>query len=187
MRITGKNLSGRSLKFYLYSVDKEAVVLEELLPKEKFDESYYILSVDLAPGQEGAGGYTLNVETRSFGKIRSENVISGIEFYPVEFSRSIPQEIQNNLQVKNVQKCSTWAYKVDVEGSGLLQLGQGYEEGWITFPRLEHIEVNGWANGWIVPQDTENVYIFFWPQALEWGGMALGGLTLAWVLTKANI
>jgi hypothetical protein len=60
---------------------------------------------------------------------------------------------------------------------------------WWFGERLDHVKVNGWANGWIVASDergatsdvnnTSNVVIVFWPQYLEWGGLlALGGLGL---------
>ena len=49
--------------------------------------------------------------------------------------------IPNNLKILGVKKHGTWAYKVDLavasrvdtEGEGLMQLGQGYEDGWIAF------------------------------------------------------
>lgn len=194
MRVKGKNISGRSLKFYLYNVGSKSVDRVELLPVGKFDKSFTILPTISSPS---AGlGYTLNVETRSFGKIKSENLITAIEFYPVA-SQALaePAPIANNLSILNVRKYGTGAYKVDVRGSGLIQLGQGYEGGWVAFeakdfpftifhlPFLEHIKVNSWSNGWLVPEGVSRVYIFYWPQLLEWGGMALG-LVLTLVIIR---
>jgi hypothetical protein len=214
------------LKFYLYSVEKQVVISEDLLPKGDFDKSYYILPISKTSGDNK--GYTLNVETRALGKIKSENLITVIEFYPVAHQYTEgPTPIENNLSIGRVQKYGTWAYKVDlqsigtygpadVQGDGLIQLGQGYEPGWLgfiisqsqsesvktSFNRLQHVKVNGWANGWIIGSDQSEsvatgqsqpidsklntdfklistVYLFYWPQLLEWGGVALGaGLTL---------
>ena len=63
---------------------------------------------------------------------------------------------------------------------GLLKLSQGYDEGWISigvakvpnlaynrakFGTLEHVKVDGLANGWIVEGSGE-ITIFYWPQLL---------------------
>lgn len=100
--------------------------------------------------------------------------------------------IPNNLKILGVKKHGTWAYKVDLavasrvdtEGEGLMQLGQGYEDGWIAFQIqdsrfqiLDHKMVSGWANGWEVPASS-TVYIFFWPQLLEFLGFGMLGLTM---------
>lgn len=204
MRIVGKNISGRSLRFYLYNVIGEKVYMDELLPSGDFDKTYLILPTGTA---KDIGGYTLNVETRSFGIIRSENLITAIEFHELPVEKTEPTSVLNNLQILDVKKYWTWGYGVVTSGSGLVELGQGYEEGWIAFPivnsqisinnfyfnyqALKHVKVNSWANGWIVPSTINNqqstIFIVFWPQALEWGGMIAGGITfLILVFKKKN-
>jgi hypothetical protein len=138
----------------------------------------------------------LSVETRSFGKIDSENLLTGIEFYPVEYGRvDGPTPFTNNLVINNVRKYGTWGSKIDVQGYGLIQLGQGYDEGWLgvtkvgpNWTKLEHLKVNSWANGWVVPTiqpfNHSTIYLIFWPQALEWGGMILGVVTLLFLASK---
>lgn len=70
-----------------------------------------------------------------------------------------------------------------------LVLNQAFNKGWIgfiktgTFPYFSilgnHVVVNNWANGWTLPsnQVTNNeqttIYLFFWPQVLEWIGFIL--------------
>lgn len=205
MRIIGKNLEGRSLKFYLYNVAGRRVFMEELLPSGDFDEMYIILPTAVLdenkPDSEAVDsismeGYTLNIETRSFENISSENIITAIEFYELSFERTTPitfkklplqsvHSILNNLQILNVKKYGTWGYRVEVEGEGLLALGQSYEKGWVALEipnpelqitkirRLEHTKVNGWANGWFVPNSSLSpftIYLIYWPQVLEWAG-----------------
>lgn len=188
MRIKGQNASGRSLKFYLYNNESKNVDMEELLPPGNFDKSYIILPTTK---YESVGqGYTLNLETRSFGKSDSKNIVSAIEFYNVDYQSLSGTVLQNNnLEILNVQKYGTWTYQVDIQGSGLIQLGQGYDSGWVAFSArdfplsifhfsfLEHVKVNSWANGWLVPSGSNStIYLVFWPQILEWLGMGLGGI-----------
>jgi len=200
LRIKGKNLKGRSLKIYLYNKKTTRMDLEELLPNGEFDE-YFVVLPTTKENEKEDKGYTLNLETRSFGKVASENMIELIEFVPVDinFLTSLVTEpesveiITNNLNVTNTYKFGTSNYLVDYENQGLLVLGQGYDEGWNAFmlsgnhdtmiakylpfiysKPLEHVKVNSWANGWIIPEGKGSVTIVFWPQYLEWGGMILG-------------
>ena len=196
MRLTGRNISGRSLKFYLFNIKNKSVEAEELLPEGDFDRLYLVLPSESSPS--AAVGYTLSVETRSFGKVNSENLLTGIEFYPVEYQRVTGSSpVENKLMINNVQKYGTWAYKIDVQGYGLIQLGQGYDDGWAgltkvgpNWTKLEHAKINSWANGFLVNSSSDlflpvsTVYLFYWPQLLEWGGMILGVLTLIVILAS---
>ncbi|EKE12171.1 MAG: hypothetical protein ACD_13C00281G0001 [uncultured bacterium] len=221
LHLTGKNTSGRSLKIYLFDSKTQLPYLEEILPIGDFDETYFVY-----PREIDGKGYVLNFETRSFGRIPSENLLTGITFYPVDYaflagyrpdlgglSSDGVYSIENNLQINSVQKYGTWGYKIEIEirdgdmdgnnnREGLVSLGEGYEDGWIAFPAvsfnlkslsqiselelLRHVKVNNWANGWITPSAINNqnsiIYIFYWPQILEWGGMFAGLICLIVVL-----
>jgi len=208
LRIKGKNLKGRSLKIYLYNKKTTRMDLEELMPSGNFDKYFVILPIAKEKEKEDKG-YTLNLETRSFGKVASENLIELIEFVPIDinFLTSLVTEpesvkiIENNLKVNNVQKIGTSNYLVDYENEGLLVLGQGYSDGWNAFmlsgnrdsmlskflpfiysKPLKHVKVNSWANGWIIPEGKGTISIVFWPQYLEWGGMILGVVSLLLVV-----
>jgi hypothetical protein len=189
LHITGENKEGRSLKIYLQNYTTDKMDLEELLPQGKFDETFVIL-----PKDDKEGGYTLNLETRSFGRIASKNILEKIEFIPVNIDwftslysdRDNTINLESNLKINETKKIGTTFYLVKTEGKGLLELGQRYEKGWVALDKtdgwlkakkLEHFKVNSWANGWLV-EDNSQILIFFWPQLLEWGGMILGGLTL---------
>jgi hypothetical protein len=75
--------------------------------------------------------------------------------------------------------------------SGLIVLSQSYDQGWQTYDinqefcnnaklkclipwifntELEQVMVNGWANGWLVPEGEHQLVIIFWPQYLEYLG-----------------
>ena len=120
--------------------------------------------------------------------------------------------IQNNLNITNVQKLGVWGYKVGTNGTGLLELGQGFENGWVAFPtanyqfkifnfqsninlpnfkqELEHVKMDSWANGWMVDGSACSqskignceLVIVYWPQLLEWGGGVLGIITFLFLL-----
>ncbi len=144
LHIQGENYKGRSLKIYLQNYVTGRMDVEELLPGGKFD-SYYPIEPKLATSDMGMN---LNVETRAFGRIASENLIEKIEFIPVDFVQSQEPPENRNLITNN----------------------QAYEAGWIAIANykfLPHIKVNGWENGWVVPNAP---FVFFWPQLLEWGG-----------------
>ncbi|MDP3917549.1 MAG: hypothetical protein Q8Q30_00005, partial [Candidatus Woesebacteria bacterium] len=178
LHIKGENKAGRSLKIYLYDWETKRVRLEELLPSGNFDEYYVIyprFTVDGSPFTES--GYTLNIETRSFGRISSENIINTIEFIPISLTRLQGLTLQSDLEILSVKKFGTAIYKVETRGEGVLELGQGYEEGWISYPKLEHLKVNSWANGFKINSGGV-YYIFFWPQFLEWGGFVVLIVTL---------
>lgn len=196
LRIVGENLRGRSLKIYLYNPETKKMDLEELMPNGEFDQYFVVL-----PKNGNDTGYSLNIETRSYGRIASENILKGIEFYPFDYNllQSIYKgnrnpEIFGNGLVINEVKSTGDAFKAQVktgEGKNLLVLGQGYEEGWVAMPmrnfqfsilnfqlpdfknKLEHVKVNSWENGWVVPERFQNIIVVFWPQYLEWGGFGL--------------
>ncbi len=189
LHVKGENIAGRALKIYLYNWESKRVELEELLPNGAFD-SYYILY----PKNTKGSGYTLNVETRSFGSVASENIVDTIEFIPFDINfvqdLYIDSKLSNNTTVGNLEiisskKFGTSIYKVETKGEGLLELGQGYDNGWISYPKLEHVKVNSWANGFKINNDG-TYYIFFWPQLLEWSSFLLLLLTFVYAVVKSK-
>jgi len=212
LRVAGENRQGRSLKIYLFDESSEVPEIEEILPTGNFDKNYLIY-----PKEASGSGYILNLETRSFGRIPSENLLSKVEFYAVDSnylqsfegynSGAGQTAIQNNLNITNVQKLGVWGYKVGTNGTGLLELGQGFENGWVAFPtanyqfkifnfqsninlpnfkqELEHVKMDSWANGWMVDGSACSqskignceLVIVYWPQLLEWGGGISGIIT----------
>jgi hypothetical protein len=193
LRVAGENKEGRSLKIYLFDESSEVPEIEEILPSGNFDKNYLIY-----PKEATGSGYILNLETRSFGRIPSENLLSKVEFYAVDANYLQSFEgynpgagqtaIQNNLKITGVQKLGVWGYKVGTSGTGLLELGQGFEKGWVAlsmindkWQMLSHVKVDSWANGWMVT-NSPTVYIFYWPQLFEWGGGVLGIITFLFLL-----
>jgi hypothetical protein len=170
---------------YLFNEQSQVPDLEEILPAGNFDQTYFVYPKNII-----GSGYILNLETRSFGRLPSENLLTKVEFYPADYSnlqvfkgKSLQgaYSIQNNLKILNVQKYGTWGYKIDIQGNSLKQL---------TVDSLSHVKVDSWANGWLVPSNQPNnrstIYLIFWPQFLEWGGIVMGAITLLVLLRVKN-
>jgi len=182
MRVKGEDVAGRSLKYFLYNTTSKRNDLEYLLDKGKFDQTFVLLPWMYS------GSYSLNIETRSFGQ-KTENLLEPVEvrYFPLEQitgARLVParsdlagQPTRSDLRITEVKKTGTWLYRVKTIGTGLLRLSQGYDRGWVS-RGLQHVKVDGWANGWILGEGGEReVVIFFWPQLLEYLGFAMLGVT----------
>lgn len=189
MRVRGDNDSGRSLKLFLYNPVTGRNDLELLVGEGQFDNTYSVLSW---PNE--AKEYTLTVENRSYGQL-SQNKLDSVTFYAFpnswlsEWRVGAVQETKNDLTVVDSNRSGTAFYTIKTEGNGLLELSQGYDDGWVAYAPsagyLEHVKVNSWANGWIVPEGEHTVYIFFWPQYLQWFGF--GALILAPIIIIKGI
>ena len=82
--------------------------------------------------------------------------------------------------------------------NGVLVFNKSFNSGWNAYlkgktkiNKLNQIKINNWANGWQLEKSTnENnqlpatVYIFFWPQILEFIGFGLGIATVVWTTKK---
>ena len=209
IRFTGENISGRSMKFYLYNKANSRNDTEVLLNEGLFDRSFSVLKWEnIKPAD-----YVLNVETRSFGNA-SVNRLNEVGLYQVNINwlgewKIIPEKgehfIKEALIIKDVRKVGTWQYSANVEGVsdiGIINLPQGYDKGWLGYQlktntnsplsklayfapwffgdRMEHVEVNGWSNGWIVNNTTKDnqipdieVVLIFWPQYLQFVGFGI--------------
>ena len=172
-----------------------------MLPPGKFDETYFIYPKNI----DGAG-YVLNYETRSFGRLPSENLLTKVEFYPVDYNylinysaRGELKRVTNNLKIIEIKKYGVWAYRVNTQNTGFVELNQAYDNGWVAFQidgsklrMLSHIKINSWANGWLVPESSQSsvssstVYLIYWPQLLEWAGGVVGLVTLLFLAIKTN-
>lgn len=187
VRVRGEGVQGRSQKLNIQNNGNPGNVLEYLMDKGSFDHSLTLLPWSFE------GTYTLNAETRSFGEL-TENVWEQVEvrYFPLDqISRAkiTPSETEpqvSDLQVQDVKKTGTWLYQITSEGSGLLRVAQGFDNGWIAWGRggrhelLEHVTVDGWANGWLVNGEKQ-IIIIYWPQLLEFAGLGLLPI-LFWLL-----
>jgi hypothetical protein len=134
-------------------------------------------------------GLTILFNNPSFNTTESINEIISLEVYPSN------QEINNRLYettpiTPTSSSSQLFIYKTTspVSPASYITLHQSFSKGWIAFyinsGKLifldNHIKANGWANGWQVPPNLDSstpIYIIFWPQLLEFIGLALIPLT----------
>lgn len=224
MRVVGQNVAGRSLKFFLWNTgskrnDIETLTRQHVSTSARFDQTFSLLP------WEFAGSYTLNTETRSFGQYAENRLAPvEVRYVPLEqLAKSKIQstksqtddvgKIQNNLQITYTKKVGTWLYRIGIQriadsvqpGQGLIRLSQGFDNGWVgvlvnsnsefRIQKLEHVKVDGWANGWLVPavnskfqipNPNETMIILYWPQLLEYIGFVALGFTLIFLLKKSR-
>lgn len=153
--------------------------------------------------QDGAG-LTIQIRNPSFNQYFTENEIKSIKLFLTEEKERTkpPEQDKKYLDTKS----NIFWYKVEIkepDQSDFLVVPQSYDSGWVAVGGgkiLPHIRVNNWANGWevgdIVPPSGESlratpeegltVYIFFWPQILEFLGFGLLGVMIWWVWKKKS-
>lgn len=194
VRFAGQNSAGRSIKFYISDNNSNRADLEELVSGDTFNNIYTLLDWKKLPAQI----YGINWETRSFGQ-PAINKLDHIQVLPLNIDRLVhlkvvansvdtSPKVKNKVELADSSKVGTYQYNVYLKNSstsGLLALSQGYHKGWIALaiPHesttlfqtkvLQHVEFNGWANGWLLPQGEFQVLILFWPQILGFIGDAV--------------
>lgn len=145
----------------------------------------------LPPTENFNQGYTLYLSTDSYGKEINENFLKSAEVFawPYNFLNNLYlQDREQNLAKVALSTCdftvkkkALWLYQVDTIAGcrgNYLKLSQAYDRGWLAIrdgKPLQHEKVNNWANLWVLNnQESDSaIYIFFWPQLLQYLGLAL--------------
>ncbi len=204
--VTSRHINGRPLMLSLINQTAKHIETEIYLPGTSgWTTSYLVLppltadgsgyTVYLANDAIGSQETVNDIASIVFYKIPYQEMVhesSGSGITGKTISEINPQVIHPNPAY----------YKVDInpqEGTRTLILNQAYHRGWnafyiqhstssfqnwfhLTFPFIfgseikEHVLVNNWANGWVLPADNfsdSSIVIFFMPQLLEWLGLIL--------------
>lgn len=185
MRVNGENVAGRSVKFFLHNTGSSRNDIEYLLNQDKFEQVFSLLPWAYD------GFYALNIDVHSFGE-RTENIMDKVEVRYLPLDKIVRAKLMsssrkeylvpNKLEIVKVKKIGTWLYIVQTKNAGLLRLSQGYDKGWVS-PWVEHVRVDGWANGWMVPGSV-TIAIFYWPQLLEYLGFIVLGIVMLFLVFK---
>lgn len=207
LRVAGENTAGRSPKLYLFNRSAKRMDIEELLDHGSFDQSFVILP------RTNDYGYTLNVETRAFGKDISKNLINRIDFLPIPYhwlqqvnlTSPTNEPHPNQLQVFEIEQFNPMFIWAQVAGRGSIGMARAENPGWQAVlrdhkPRIwdywllplqsqassEKVTISGWHNGWLVDTQSETAYIWivYWPQYFQWLGWGIGGLWILGFLIK---
>ncbi len=162
-------------------------------------------------------GYSLYFDNISIGRQKTVNDLGRVEVYPIpyQFLKNIKlttnnaseaneltiNTLPNQLSVNDVYHPNPSFYKISLDSSLILNtnyliLSQSYHPGWLAFYQDEqgkyhrltdHVLVNNWQNGWILPNIPPNqlvIYLFFWPQLLEYLGFVLLGGFIVFIVFK---
>lgn len=187
-----KNISGRPLTVCLENMSSRRCDLEELLSSSKdWEKNYFIIPPrdQLKPGDPSKNsGHVLHVYNRSVGNVRTINELKEIQFYYLPFhylknitlknSKPAKKPIEE-AQIIKVIKYSPFLYRINIDSSqkSLIILNQTFEKGWLLLddPHFlsEHVLVNNWANGWLVPLGKKTLIALYAPALLEFIGFFL--------------
>lgn len=196
LEIKGENKKGRPLKVFIEHLGKNKIVQEFLTPENEYDVIYSLPSWnDTQPST-----YALNVETRSLGGEQTENLITSISQYQLPLTSDWLTDIslvkdgaeytyKTEAKISSKAKIGTYSYMVTVETeqNGLLVLEQAFDKGWVAFSNndfLQHVEYNGWANGWLLPEGNYKITLFYLPQLLHFVGLGLLVATLLYFINN---
>jgi len=205
--IESRNLEGKSLLFWLENNNSRRVDLETYLPKStsevKSEDTSEVSYFIQPPMEEDGLGYTLHFDNLSIGRVESVNELGEITVNPIPFRfltslKLISPKAKNSetklSQPLEVSHPNPSYYQITLNNLAIEQsnnltlvLSQTYHSGWLAWEdkpffgkKLEHILVNNWQNGWLI-QNNSTIYLFFWPQLLEYFGFFLLFATLTGV------
>jgi len=190
---------GKSLLFWLENLQSRKADIETYLPKiSTFDKSYFIQP----PMAQDGLGYSLHFNNISIGRVKSVNDLVRITINPIPYKfltslNVVKNKISNQqLTINNqftVSHPNESFYKVEIPNTEpllpntYLILSQSFSKDWLAFQvqsskfkvqSLPKVLVNNWENGWQLNQSAVSnqqltIYLFFWPQLLEYFGFLL--------------
>lgn len=162
----------------------------------------------LNPGNYYDDGYLLSFQNNSYMGMFSENRLFSSLFYlfPFDYLKSIrfdknggsallAQEGTNIYKSYeyDVEKINYYTYKINIGSkavNSVVGLDQSFSGGWVAvcgseLCKANHVVLNGWSNGWVFEGKVpEVIMIVYWPQYLQYIGLALGGLLVLFTLRK---
>ena len=172
---TSKNVQGLPLRFCLKNLYSNLCdIYDELTHSDSFVSDYFVV-----PPFESGQGYGLYIDNVSYGDYESINELKEVVTYPLYYNYLVAQNDQSggsdklNVLTNNQSFHSGWlAFSCPFDGT------QGKRSSVFSCRLLkDHVLVNNWANGWLVPQGfalhDSRYTIIFWPQYLEYIGFLI--------------
>lgn len=198
--IKAKYVSGIPLRICFKNTYSQICSINDEIKKTTHPEwNYYI-----APPADSDSGYELELNTISVGGFPSLSQIEAIKITPLPFNLLNQAHTQNiNFQANLASKLDSsgdiFLYQTQIPPSDTAQtliFNQSYHPHWLAFyldglqPVFlsQHVLINNWANGWILPSSTDRsrpvltIYILFWPQILQYIGFFLIPIPLIFLL-----
>ncbi|MFA5025707.1 MAG: hypothetical protein WC503_04340 [Candidatus Shapirobacteria bacterium] len=193
IKVNFQNISGRPPLIKIFSLSDHRLIVDSRINNSN-EDNYFIIP-PIYPYDLGLG---VNLSSLSLSSLPSVNQINQIEISPFNWQNISNIHLNNPpaasiSEPANFQQYNQTLYKVTLNkiNQSQLVLFQSFSLSWIAFyfdckgnalclPHfLPHYQINNWANGWdINGLNDKTVYIFFWPQLLEF----LGFILLLWPL-----
>lgn len=205
LKIHSKNISSRPLLFKIFSLQDNRLIIDSKLTNTALPQ--YILLPPIYPFDLGIG---INFSSFSLSNKPSINELISVEIAPVNFNiyqSLIDSNTINKIPPGAIYHPNQSFYKItpdtnQINQSKYIVLPQSFDRGWIAFyfdckgrpvclPTFltNHLLVNNWANGWStggIPSAPTSIYLFFWPQILEFAGLLLIPLTFLYLFFKKH-
>ncbi|MBI3558952.1 hypothetical protein HY085_01020 [Candidatus Gottesmanbacteria bacterium] len=160
--VTGKNMANKQSLFWLENLNSRRADLEERL---KDGVNYFI-----QPPMEPDGlGYSLHIENFETEKVTIGEIEKGI----LEPPRMTSQGGYDDRFIVEHPNPAFYRIDLNVDKPSTLILSQSFDKGWLALGAKNHVLIDNWANGWEVDPGLRIVYLFYWPQLLEFGGFSL--------------
>jgi len=191
MRISGKNFQGRSVKFFINYNTPNSLPEEYLGLSGDFSMNLALLPI----ATDAQNPYSINWETRSFGKL-AKNELNEIRVAPFDLEKLSQIQLQkvegrtpekNTLMVNRADKFYNFLYLINADcrsGKCLVGIDQSYDSLWLALgPDLKlspHYRYNNWANMWEVDR-SGGVLIVYVPEVVSLVCLVLV-LTVSFVL-----
>lgn len=196
LKVETRNLSGHPLTVAAFDDANHYKFFYSKLPSgDSISESWFY--IPQMEQEDFNQGMTLLFNNPSYNSQLSTNEIINIRLYPSTqpmISPTLPLTIHHPISSKS--NIFYYRQKISSEDK-FLNLSQSFSPGWIAFyfkgvkPILltNHHLANGWSNSWEIPSELTasdhnptTVYIFFWPQLLQFTGMILVVITFIRVI-----
>lgn len=191
--VTNENVSGLPLRMCVANTFSKRCDLSAALPA---NTSFATQAFLLPPINDGGVGYNIHFDNYSVGRIITTNRIKQLKIMPfpyywiskMGFGAVDPALVQSsNLEIDSIKQFFPGAIRVSFNNQsnpGLIILDRSFESGW-WMGGGQHVEVNGWANGWLVDSGKAGtMLIFYWPQLLEFLGFGILVAAFSLLLTK---
>lgn len=189
IKVIAKNISGKPYLFWIENLNSRRADLETYLPASRQVTSYFVQP----PMEQDGLGYTFHLDSISVGKTKAVNEFEEMDIYPIDYwglvkARSNSSNLSSiNYLSPIVDHPNPSLYRIDLNSSipATIILAQSYDPGWVAIGAGNHVLIDNWANGWQVENGPRVIYLFFWPQLLEFAGFGLLTAWLGWVIIQS--
>ncbi|MBU1129693.1 hypothetical protein KKE45_00035, partial [Patescibacteria group bacterium] len=182
----------------------ESHTTKNLLSKQQINKTgknYYIIPQTSSQDR----GISAHFEIQSYLQSNSHftTAIPQLYLFPEQFLKQIyftkhsPTTSSQTIPTIS-KKINPWLHKLSITNQQhILIFNQSFDSDWIAFyfngikPVFlkNHILINNWANGWEIVRNADlhslQIYIFFWPQLLQFLGFALLILAFIYIFRKS--